>query len=60
MDPAAEFEHARLIVEREECDVDGTCRTELGRRRPEHSTSVVDQSQTSHVLAGKVVGAENT
>ena len=34
VDPAAELEHARLVVEREEGHVDGTRRTKFRRRRP--------------------------
>ena len=34
VDPAAELEHARLVVEREEGHVDGTRRPKFRRRRP--------------------------
>ena len=57
--PAAEMEVARLVVEGEEGDVDLAGGAELGGRRPEHVAGVVDHGQAAHVLAGEVVGAES-
>ena len=57
--PAAEMEVARLVVEGEEGDVDLARRAELGGRRPEHVAGVVDHGQAAHVLPREVVGAES-
>ena len=59
MQPRAELEHAGLVVEGEEGDVDLARGAELGRRRPEHVARAVDHGQAPHVLSGEVVGAEN-
>ena len=57
MQPAAEMEVARLVVEGEESHVDLARGAELGGRRPEHVAGVVDHGEAAHVLAGEVVGA---
>ena len=57
VEPASEFEHADLVVEREEGDVDGARGAELGGRRPEDVAVALDQREAAHVLRGEVVGA---
>ena len=46
-----------MVVEGEECDVDGARGAELGGRRPEDVAVALDQREAAHVLRGEVVGA---
>ena len=55
--PAAQFEDAGLVVEREVGDIHGARGAKLGRRRPEDTPVVVHHRLAVHVAAGVVVGA---
>ena len=56
--PRAEFEVTGLVIERKVHHIDRTGGAEFGRRRPEDTSVVIHNGETSEQLLGIIVSTE--